>query len=140
MTPSGFVPASSLSQAQWAREPVSMPWRKWNDRNTVITEYEYFYPKDNETDWSTVAQATKHSFTVAGVQIDRVPEQVSTTRNGRIIGRWLVVAPLMEGYHDDYGTFCSSHWLWFIIGVLLLLLVVQSVMWRRSIVMDDMCD
>ena len=109
MPSGGIIPASSLPQAQWAPDSVSMPWRKWNDQNTVITEYEYFFPKDTPTDWATMAQATKHTFTVAGVKVDRVPEQFSTNRSGRIIGRWMVVAPLLEGYRDDYGALCSSH-------------------------------
>ena len=96
-----------LTEAQWSAQPTAMPWRRWDDRDRVIAEYEFFYPEsDTNTDWSSIARATAHSFSVSGVAVSRPPDEVYTLRSGRITGRWSTIVPFMEGFESEDGWGC----------------------------------
>jgi hypothetical protein len=124
-----WIVSKPLSQPQWGTQPTTMPWRKWNDRDRIISEYEFFFPSNSSgTDWETIAKATTHSFKVAGVEVSQVPDQVYTVRSGRVLGRWLVHVPLLEGF-DANGECTSSfsqtmYWITFTIIIVLAILVI----------------
>ena len=41
-----------LTREQWSQQPTTMPWRKANDRNQILVEYEFFFPPGTNTDWN----------------------------------------------------------------------------------------
>ena len=41
-----------LTREQWSQQPTAMPWRKANDRNQILVEYEFFFPAGTSTDWN----------------------------------------------------------------------------------------
>ena len=50
--------------------------------------------------WKTIAKVTTHNFTVASVAVFRPPDEVTTVQGERILGRWSVTVPVVEGYAE----------------------------------------
>ena len=123
-----WLVSKPLTAPQWGRASMALPWRKWNNRDQVVVEYEFFCPSSkSDTKWEDVAKGTVHLFTVAGIPVSRVPDEAYTLRSGRVVGRWIVSAPLLEGFEVE-GSKCALHpATWWITFLLLLILVLAAI-------------
>ena len=128
-----WLVSKPLTEPQWGKLPVGLPWRRSSDRNWVVSEYQFFFPlKGVNQDWETVARTTVHSFAVAGIPVSRAPDEAYTVKSGRVLGRWLVHVPMLEGFEmEGPSSHPSMQWLVFVLLIGLLIVIIVRLLQKK---------
>ena len=132
-----WVVRAPLAEPGWSEAPYRAARRSREDRNVVLIEYEFFFPPGSTADWAATARRTPRGFTLGRRDVPPAPpaEVIRIGPNNRIVGRWSVVDPFVEGYSPepcDDDARATSSFVWWLVAAVLLTMVVTAGCCRRT--------